>query len=186
MPANKKVERTFIETIRHYDQLRQAVYEFTEEEYQGYGVNLSEISRLDAIEADSWKALWKNPKRAAYWSWARLYNEYHTSSGIKRFDVAVKINGRLQILCYGVPSRKKLILKLHALERHPVNNPLSGKALELTLFAADAYARLIDAEELWLCNPVSSAHVKLYQKAGFDPVYNSQGEVTHLLARIEK
>jgi hypothetical protein len=186
MSTNRKVERTFKETIRHYEELRQAVYEFVEEEYKAYDVALSEISHVDAIEADSWASLWKNPKRITTWSWTRLYSDYHSNTGIKRFDLAVKANGRLQLLCYGVPSRAKLILKLHAIERHPVSNPLSGKIIDLALFAADAYARLIGSNELWLCNPVSSAHVRLYQNAGFEPKYNHQGEVTHLLMRIEE
>lgn len=185
MSKDTNIQRTFKETITFYEDLRQAVFEFTEEEFDGFGIRLSEISFADAVEADSWSTLWKNPKRITMWEWRSMFHDYHSNSGIKRFDIAVKIGGRLQLLCYGVPSRNKLILKVHALERSPVNNPLRGKVVDMTLFAADAYARLIDAEELWLCNPVSPAHVRLYQSFGFTPNFNNKNKATHLSMRIE-
>jgi hypothetical protein len=98
----------------------------------------------------------------------------------------VKIGGQLQLLCYGVPSRSKLILKLHAIERAPLQHALRGKIIDIALFAADAYARLIESEEIWLCNPISPAHVRLYQAAGFEPQTNASGNVTYLSMRIEK
>lgn len=53
------------------------------------------------------------------------------------------------------------------------------------LFAADPYARLVGAEELWLCNPVSPTYVKLYSGAGFEPHSNDLGTVTHLSLRLK-
>jgi hypothetical protein len=103
---------------------------------------------------------------------------------VKRFDVAVSAQGKLCALCYGVPSRKKLILKLHALSRLPIHNPLEGKVLSIVLFAADAYARLIDAEEMWLCNPMNEKLVNVYERAGFIPHRNNLGITTHLSLRL--
>ena len=114
-----------------------------------------------------------------------MYMDYHSNSGIKRFDLALHQEGKLQALCYGVPSPGKYILKLHALERSPIENPIRGKVLSIVLFAADAYARLIGAEELWLCNPASSSHVKMYSKAGFEPHFNNLGIATHLSLRLK-
>ena len=110
MPGNTAIQRTFKETISYYADLRQAVFDFVQDEFKAYGIRLSEIRHADAVQADSWAAQWKNSERIATWKWARLYTEYHGNSGIKRFDMAVKIGGQLQLLCYGVPSRSKLIL----------------------------------------------------------------------------
>lgn len=186
MPSNPAIQRTFKETISHYADLREAVFEFVQDEFKAYGIRLSEITRLDAAEADSWGAQWKNPERIASWKWSQLFTEYHSNSGVKRFDIAVKIGGQLQLLCYGVPSRGRLFLKLHAIERAPHRHALRGRVIDIALYAADAYARLIESEEIWLCNPVSPAHVRLYQSAGFEPHFNSQGKVTYLSMRIEK
>ncbi len=177
--------RSLKETVKYYENLRDTVFEFVESEYQAYGIKLKEITFRDVQEADSWASQWKNEKRIASWQWSKMYMDYHSSSGIKRFDLALHQNGKLQALCYGVPSRGKYILKLHALERSPINNPIRGKVLSIVLFAADAYARLIGAEELWLCNPVSAAHVKLYSQAGFEPHFNNLGVATHLSLRLK-
>ena len=178
--------RTFRETISYYAALRQAVFEFVEDEFKPYGVRLSEISRADAVEADSWASHWQNRKRIPTWQWTQLFAEYHGNAGIKRFDIAVKIGAQLQLLCYGVPTRRKLVLKLHAIERSPLSHPLRGKVVDLALYAADAYARLLDSDEIWLCNPMSAAHVRLYQSAGFTPHANNHGTVEYLSMRIEK
>jgi hypothetical protein len=114
-----------------------------------------------------------------------MYHSYHSHSGVKRFEIAVRANGKLCALCYGVPSRNKLILKLHALSRLPNNNPLSGNILSMILFSADAYARLIGSQELWLCEPMNHSLVKLYESVGFTAHYNTIGIATHLSMRIQ-
>jgi hypothetical protein len=174
--------RTYRETISHYQELREAVYEFSESEFREFSAKFSEISYKDAVEADAWR--WNDINKIPIWEWTRMYHDYHTHSGVKRFDVAIRAQGKLCALCYGVPSRRKLILKLHALSRLPNDNPLGGKILSMVLFAADAYARLIDAQEMWLCNPMNDNLVKLYEGAGFTAHYNNIGLATHLSIRI--
>jgi hypothetical protein len=175
--------RTYRETKKHYQDLRQVVYEFSENEFRALGVKLSEISYSDTVEADNWR--WGDPEKTPYWEWGRLYHNYHTHSGVKRFDIAVRSQGKLCALCYGVPSRGKLILKLHALSRLPNNNPLSGNILSIVLFAADSYARVIGAQEMWLCNPMNKKLVSLYEGAGFTAHFNSSGITTHLSMRLQ-
>ncbi|WP_020404973.1 hypothetical protein [Hahella ganghwensis] len=178
------MQRSYKETISRYEALRQVVFEFAESEYSGYGLKFSEISYKDAQTAETWAGLWKNSSRAASWEWTRMYHSYHSNAGVKRFDIAIKHAGQLVALCYGVPSHRKMILKLHALERSPLTSQLNGMVLEIMLFAATAYARMLGSNELWLCEPVSPAHVRLYSKAGYEPKYNSAGNCTHLTMRL--
>lgn len=174
--------KTYQETIRHYQELRKVVYEFAEDEFRAFGAKFSEIAYRDAAEADKWR--WDDVNKTPIWEWTRMYRDYHSNSGAKRFDIAVRAHGKLCALCYGVPSRRKLVLKLHALSRLPNNNPLRGNILSMVLFAADAYARLIGSEEMWLCNPMNNHLVKLYESAGFTAHYNNIGTATHLSIRI--
>jgi hypothetical protein len=178
--------RTFKETVVHYGELRKVAHEFTEAEYRQFSVRLREIRYDDAVEADRWSALWDDAAKVPIWTWTRMYRDYHGNSGIKRFDAALDVNGKLCALCYGVPSRRKLILKLHAIARLPENNPLEGKVLTIMLFAADAYARLLDAEELWICNPMNDRLVSLYEGAGYSVNSDRSGVVTHLSLRLKK
>ena len=150
------------------------------------GVQAREISRDDATLADTWAYKWEKPNRMATWEWKQMYKDYHSSTGIKRFDIAIKAKGELLLLCYGVPNKSKLILKLHAIERSPCKNELRNKSVDIALYAADAYASLIGSKEIHLCNPVSPSHVRLYQSAGFEPKFDAKGNVPYLSMRLEE
>lgn len=59
-----------------------------------------------------------------------------TLIAVVMLEIAIRKNGRLLALCYGVPSKRKMILKLHDLERSPTDNPITNKVLSIALFAA--------------------------------------------------
>lgn len=114
-----------------------------------------------------------------------MYKDYQSNAGSKRFDIAFKVNGKICALCYGVPTKTKMVLKIHALERKPNQNPLQGQTLKIILFAAEAYATLLGSKELWLCNPMNQTLVGKYQKAGFDAHTDKAGYTSHLSLRIK-
>lgn len=185
MDADQYSSLTYKQTCSYHEKLRESVFRTVEKDFGGLGICLSEISFKDANEANSWKKLWSKPERAATWDWVRLYSEYHSRGGARRFDMAIRRSGSLHGLCYGMMERDRLVLKLHALERSPVNHELAGKVLDITLYAADLYATINGAHEIWLCDPVSPAHTRLYQSKGYTPVTNWQDDVTHLLLRLK-
>ncbi len=178
------VNRTYKETIRHYEDLRSVAHDFTEDEFKAYSVKLREIQYRDVVEADRWSDRWINSERIPTWNWERMYHDYRSNPGVKRFDVALSMNGVLSAICYGVPTRGKLTLKLHAISRKPDNNPLQGKVLTIILFAADAYARLLGCEELWICNPMNEKLIGLYKNAGYEANRNRLGVTTHLSMKL--
>lgn len=183
MPTS--VQRSYRETIVHYEGLRRVVHEFTEDEFKDYSVTLRDIQYHDALEADKWSNRWLDREKAPIWDWERMYHDYHSHSGVKRFDIALSAGGVLSALCYGIPSRRKLTLKLHAISRRPYDNPLQGKILTIILFAADAYARLLGCEELWICNPMNEKLVDVYQRYGYRANKNRMGNTTHLAMRLK-
>jgi hypothetical protein len=178
MPA-----RSLVETVEHYAALRKKLYELVEREYAHLGVSLREISIADAREGDSWVAEW-GPGRAPTWSWLRMFNDYRSASGAKRFDVAVRVGGRLCGLCYGIPNKSRLVLRIHAVARAPTHNPLERSFFSLCLFAAATYASFIGSEEIALVNPVNEAIVEFYCRFGFSPVRDASGRTTHMTMRI--
>lgn len=186
MTIQPSQQRSFKDTTRHYAELRKVAHDFTEEEYHAYSVKLREINYRDAVEADKWTSQWDSDEKMPTWEWVKMYHTYHGNSGIKRFDTALHAHGKLCALCYGIPSRKKLILKLHAIGRLPLENPLEGKVLTIMLFAANAYARILDAEELWICTPMNSQLISLYKNIGYTPQTNHLGITTHLSLRLKK
>ena len=178
--ASANTQRSYRETIKFYKDLREAVYEYIEEEYRSLGIRASEITHLDVYTADQWKS----EGSRAFWGWQQMYADYHTHTGVKRFDLAIKLHGALQLLCYGVPSRRKLILKMHAIERSPKRYMLEEDAVEIALLAALTYADLLRSKEIWLCNPMSLAHVRYYRQYGFTPHQDAAGQIPYLTMRL--
>ncbi|MFT7562012.1 MAG: hypothetical protein ACI93R_003946 [Flavobacteriales bacterium] len=176
---------TFRQMSQYHVELREALYMFLKEEYMAYGCTFSEISAANAAEADLWKEKWSKPNRKASWSWGKLYREYRSRPAARRFDIAVHKSGQLQGLCYGMLDRNRFILKLHAVERSPTSKSLAGGILKMVFAAADYYAMLNETHEIWVCDPVSPAHVRMYQSKGYEAVRNWRDDVTHLARRIK-
>lgn len=177
--------RSFHETISHYQQLRRAAHTFTEERFKDYAISMREITHADVVAADKWAANWADPKKKPDWQWCVLYQGYQSNTAIKRFDAAITVGGVLCALCYGIPTRAKLTLKIHTLARKPSNNPLGGQVRRMMLFAAFTYARLLDCKEIWLCNPMNEELVELYERAGYSASRNRFGKTTHLVMRLD-
>ena len=176
MPVDPRHVRSLPETRQHYAELRQLALQATQQSFAG--VSLREITHADAAEADRW-----TPKLAT-WHWERLYHEYHGNAGLKRFDAAITMHGKLLGLAYGAPSKRKLVLKLHTAERKPGVNPLKGQTVPIILAAAGIYARFLGSQEIWLCKPLNESLVSYYQLFGYSPNRNRMGTATHLSRKV--
>jgi hypothetical protein len=143
-------------------------------------VKLSEISYSDAVEADAWRSQWSDPDRVPTWSWVQMYQQYRSNAGIKRFDPAIHVGGRLCTLCYGVPNKSRLILKLHALSRAPLDNPIQRSCFRVALFSASIYADAIGSDEIWLVQPMNERVAAHYATFGFSSERSVTGKITHM------
>lgn len=179
-------QNTLGETKQRYEKFRRIAHDFTEKEFINSNVKLREISHKDVVEADLWNNNWNESNKVATWEWKSMYADYRSNTGLKRFDTALVMNGQLCALCYGIPTKTKLTLKIHAISRNPLNNPLEGKVLEIVLFAANAYARILGADELWICNPMNSKLIEVYERSGYEVNKNKLNRTTHLSMRLSK
>lgn len=176
---------TYREAVEYHKELRQEIFNDVEKTYATLNLSASEISFNNVVEANGWKKIWKKTNRVAGWDWVRLYNEYHSRGGARRFDMALSKNGSLVSLCYGMMERSRIILRLHAIENSPLNSTLiANNSIKINLYAANLYGALNGASEIWICDPVSPAHVRLYRSKGYTPHENHQGKVTCLVAKI--
>ncbi len=175
---------THRQTLAYHDELRDLLYELVAQEFAYLGVSLRAISFRDVQEADSWKTKWKKDGRAAQWSWTDMYQSYRSRAGACRLDLAIMKSNRLLGLCYGMLDRNRLILKVHAMESNPLDKHLAGHMLEITLFSARIYADINGSSEIWLCDPVSPAHVRLYERKGYTAYYDRFDRCTHLMRKI--
>ncbi|WP_444995520.1 hypothetical protein [Aliikangiella sp. IMCC44359] len=176
---------TWRQMAAYHEELREVIFADVESTYAALGIKAHEISYKDVKEADKWKKIWTKENRVASWGWLDLYEQYHSRGGARRFDLALSKAGALISLCYGMLERDRLILKLHAIEHSPLKNKvLSDSILDINLYAADLYAQLNGSRELWLCDPVSPAHTRLYRGKGYKPYENHFGKVTHLVKKL--
>jgi hypothetical protein len=173
---------TLPEVKSRYDEFRRMIYAETAQVFSRFGITLKPISADAARTADCWSARESNPDKQPSWSWQSMYDNYNHDRALKRFDVAVYCGNTLCALCYGIPTKRKLILKLHLLQRMPSPNPLSGNTLNIVLYAAKVYAKILGSLELWICEPMNERLVTLYKKDyGFTEVREPKtGVVTHL------
>ncbi len=178
-PAN-----TFDLVEARYQKLRNLVYIATKKAFPTLPINLREITFHDAMHADQWTKQWDSGAKRPIWSWVDMYNRYHAHNLLKRFDIALVANGNLIALCYGIPSKHKVFLKIHTVARKPDNNPLAGEVLNIVFFAAMAYAELIGSREIWLVKPMNETLVEKYQQYGYHPQRNKIGQVTHLSLKV--
>ena len=182
--AGSRGESSKDQAVTHYQSLRRLSYDKTEREYAPLRVKLSEISYADALEADGWGPLWSAPERRPTWSWVHMFHEYRSNAGIKRFDPAIRVDGKLCGLCYGIPNRSKLILKLHAITGSPMDTPLRRSCFPVALFAASTYADFLGSEEIWLVNPMNDSVAAYYARFGFSSERNASGHVTHMRIKL--
>lgn len=176
--------KTTEEVRSHYAGLRNLVYRTVAEEFSSLNVALKEISHTDAVNADRWTALWRESNRRPIWSWVDMFHRYQSKNELKRFDLSLVVQGETVALCYGRPSREKLILKIHAIARRPYANPLAGRILDIILYAAGIYADLLGSSEIWLVDPMNDALVMTYERFGYVAQRNKLGKVTHLSMRL--
>ena len=171
---------TLQETISRYQQLRRAAHQFAEEEFKHFGIQLRDINYSDAVKGDAWRSQWGDQQKVPSWSWTDMYNDYRSNAGAKRFDAALIVNGGLCGLCYGVPTKEKITLRIHGISRKPTNNPIAGNVFRIMIFAAIAYARILKCKEIWIVQPMNAYLVSMYQKSGFTPCIDRSGITTHL------
>lgn len=176
--------QTLTEVKARYEQLRALVYEFTDEEFQALGIACRAVSFADAMQADRWRSDWKDNNKVPCWEWVRQFEICQASNGSKRFELALCHAGKLVALCYGMPSKRKLLLKIHSLARNPNIDSLAGQIFPIVLFAANAYARLLGCKEIQLIDPMNQDIVLYYERFGFIAERNRFGQVKYLAMEV--
>jgi hypothetical protein len=175
---------THKEAKQYHEDMRDTLHRFVEQEFAYLSVKLKPITLQHTQTANSWKEVWKEG-RAATWDWTEMYYTYQGRHAIRRLDMAVFKNGKLLGLTYGMLDRGRLVLKVHAMEANPSEKVIAGHMLKITLYAAESYAQLNDTPEIWLCDPTSPAHVRLYQSKGYESFYDHWDRCTHLAKRLK-
>lgn len=129
-------------------------------------VNLKPVDSLSLSHSKRWE-ISESRKEDANWSWEDSIPDYSYRHP-KRFDLAIwYANAQLCGLCIGKPTFTGSRLRLDVIEGAPINHPLKGKVVSISISAAEAYADLIGADQIRIMRPLNKDLIRYYQNHGF-------------------
>ncbi|MBL4798895.1 MAG: hypothetical protein JKY50_15875 [Oleispira sp.] len=173
-----------IHMARHYEELREIAYELTKETL-GLSVQINGIDLSTAKKADEWKKLQGDGlrKTRSVWSWEQAYMK--SKNLPDRFEISVWSGSQLCAITYGRPSQHRTKLKLMLVESSPVKpSPLTTKAFEIISTCAMIYADLIDADEIYIINPINDSVASYYMQFGFSEPLPYLGKKTYMRKKV--
>lgn len=151
--------------IAYYQALREAVWSITQESWPH--AEIRGIDNRTVKLADSWKDMRGDHLRSsrAAWDWEPEYKAYKNKP--KRYEMSVWVDDQLCGLCYGFASQHGSKVRMNLIEPTPVRpSPLGEAVFPILSFGATIYANLIEADEVWILDPVQGA-VDYYKSQGF-------------------
>jgi len=175
---------SIIEMAKHYEEFRQIAYDMTKETL-GLSVQINGIDLPTARKADEWKLLQGDNLREkrSTWSWEQVY--LRSKNLPDRFEISVWSGSQLCAITYGRPSQHRTKLKLMLVEASPVKpSPLTTKAFAIISTCAMFYAKLIDADEVYIIDPINDAVASYYMKFGFSEPLPYQGKRTYMRRNV--
>lgn len=159
---------SFNEVVSYYSDLRKILYEEINVMYPWF--KCGAIGHSDAIQADGWRLLDKNPDRTE-WRWVDAYSVYNRKNTFKRFDLCIKNGNNVVGLSYGLPTVSRSSLKIDIIEATPYEKHKKDvKVFELVSRAAQYYAVLLGADEVRIMNPLSKYLADYYCSFGYEYV----------------
>jgi hypothetical protein len=146
----------------------------------GQGIHVRSAVILSGIDfkackhAKQWES---SPNRRAEvtMSWSEVAGRYARAVP-KRFELAVWHRDALLCgLALGQPTWSGNKLRLDLIEASPDKTPLAGIVADITIFAAQLYAKTIGATQLRLMKPVNEKVRNHYMNSNFGFSYDKQG-----------
>jgi len=158
---------------KRYSQLRKEALNATMQVLRGgdaSNITLSEIN-VRALNASK---LWKDSNiRIKDWDWIEGYTAFKFRYP-KRFEMALWSDNQLIGLSMGRPTYQGTALRLDVVEASPSDLGDRPAIFETVLLAYGIYARLINAKQIRIMNPVND-RVKSYYES-YDYKYVAKGD----------
>lgn len=134
------------------------------------GIVLSEIDTRALTASKHWDA---SKKRVKNWDWVDGYSVFKFRYP-KRFEMALWNENKLIGLSMGRPTYQGTALRLDVVEASPSDLGDRPAIFETVLLAYGIYARLVNAKQIRIMNPVNE-QVKLYYES-YNYKYVSDGD----------
>ena len=167
---------THADAEKRYEELRKLALQLAQESATS-GVTLQIITAKALRETIEWgMAL----DRQVDWEWLEGYSSFKFRYP-KRFEAALWFNNKLISLSLGRPTYNGNSLRLDFIEAMPKSLGDRPPVFEDILVAYETYAKLINASEIRIMNPINQAVKEYYESYGY--VYVSKQD--YLFSRVK-
>lgn len=164
---------THLDAEQRYELLRKQALQVTTETIQAQGVHGLKLTTINA-EALTASKRWERSKiRQVDWDWVDGYGAFKFRYP-KRFEMALWESRQLIGLSLGRPTYQGTALRLDFVEASPIDLGDRPAIIEFVLLGYDIYARLLNAKQIRIMNPINKSVRAYYEKFGYS--YVSRGD----------
>lgn len=160
---------THIEAEQRYAYLRQQAIQVTAETIYAQGVQDIKLTTI-TNEALSASKRWESSTfRQVDWDWIQGYWAFKFRYP-KRFEMALWDSRQLIGLSLGRPTYQGSALRLDFVEASPEDLGERPAIIEFVLLGYDIYARLVNAKQIRIMNPINKVVRSYYEQFGYNYV----------------
>lgn len=157
---------THLEAEQRYDLLRKQALQITTETIEAEGVRGVQLTTIDT-EALTASKKWERSKiRRVDWDWVDGYGTFKFRHP-KRFEMALWESRQLIGLSLGRPTYQGTALRLDFVEASPLDLGARPAIIEFVLLGYEVYARLLNAKQIRIMNPINQTVREYYEKFGY-------------------
>jgi hypothetical protein len=168
---------THVDAERRYDKLRNMALKATEETLQEQKINNIRLTTI-TLEALNATKLWERSSiRQVNWNWLDGHSSFKFRYP-KRFEIALWQANQLIGLSMGKPTYSGTALRLDVIEAAPSDLGNRPSIFEMVILAYGVYARLINAKQIRIMNPINDQVKAYYQTFGY--TYVAKGDYLYM------
>lgn len=157
---------TYLGAEQRYDQFRRLALEYAQDDLSARNINNLRLSTITA-EALAVSKLWdRSVTRRVDWDWVDGYGAFKFRHP-KRFEIAVWQQKNLITLSMGRPTYHGSALRLDFVEARPRDLGDRPSTFKEVLLAYGVYARMINASQIRIMNPINDDIKGYYEAFGY-------------------
>jgi len=164
---------THADAEQRYNTLRNMALKVTEETLQEQDIKNIKLTTITPAALNAAKLWEDSTTRRVNWNWLDGHSSFKFRYP-KRFEIALWQTGQLIGLSMGKPTYNGTALRLDVVEASPTDLGDRPGIFEIVILAYGVYARLINARQIRIMNPINE-QVKMYYET-FGYTYVAKGD----------
>ncbi len=160
---------THIDAEKRYNILREAAIQATVETLRSGNNKDIKLSLINAKALNATQLWSKSKVRQVDWDWIEGYSSFKFRYP-KRFEMALWDSRQLIGISMGRPTYQGSALRLDVVEASPSDLGERSSIFEAVLLGYGIYARLLNAKQIRIMNPINNTVKSYYETFGYEYV----------------